>query len=281
MKWDGIRAVTYVAGRTARIRTRNDAEVSASFPELAAHAAALGLDDLILDGEIIAMSAAGVPSFGVLQNRMHVRSPTPALIRNVPVRLVAFDVLHLGADSTLAWPYHRRRDLLAGLPLTGMISVPPHFTEDGPAAEQVSAELGLEGVVAKQLDSVYRPGVRAKTWIKVPRFETVDVVIGGWMPGSGRRAGRIGSLLAGVRRDHRLIFAGAVGSGFTDAELTRLQGLLDALAVDRSPFDNPVPAEYVRQARWVAPRLEGQVRIRNWTADGLFRHPSWRGVCDR
>jgi bifunctional non-homologous end joining protein LigD len=281
MKWDGIRAVTYVAGRTVRIRTRNDREVSSSFPELAGLVATLGLDRLILDGEIVALGATGAPSFGLLQNRMHVRSPSQSLIRSVPVRLIAFDVLHLGADSTLAWPYRNRRELLSGLPLTGAISVPPHFTEDGPAAEQVSAELGLEGVVAKQLASGYRPGVRSKAWIKVPRFEDVDVVVGGWTPGSGRRSGSIGSLLAGVRRDDELIFVGAVGTGFTDADLTRLRGLLDPLRVDSSPFDSPVPPEYVRDARWVLPSVEGHVRIRNWTADGLFRHPSWRGLRTR
>jgi bifunctional non-homologous end joining protein LigD len=282
MKWDGIRAVTYASGRTVRIRSRNDREITASFPELAGLVAAFGLDRLVLDGEIVAMGDTGAPSFGLLQNRMHVRSPTQSLIRNVPVRLIAFDVLHLGPDSTLTWPYRSRRELLAqllaGLPPTEMVSVPPHFTEDGPAAEQVSAELGLEGVVAKQLASVYRPGVRSKAWIKVPRFEEVDVVVGGWTPGSGRRGGRIGSLLAGVRRDGALVFAGAVGTGFTDTELARLRGLLDPLRADSSPFDSPVPAEYVRDARWVRPSLEGHVRIRNWTADGLFRHPSWRGL---
>lgn len=278
MKWDGMRAVLYVAD-TVRILTRNDRDVTSSFPELAARAAALTVGPVILDGEIVACDATGVPDFGLLQGRIHVRTPTARLVRAAPTRALIFDVLHLGAESTLRLPYHHRRALLAGLGLDSEeFGVPPHYTDDGAVVQTAAEQFGLEGVVAKRLASAYQPGVRSRAWIKVPRFETVEVIVGGWTPGADRRRGLIGALLVGTRSHHRLIFAGAVGSGFSDAELIRLAGLLAPLQVDSSPFDTPVPHEYARHAVWVKPLLGGEARFRNWTADGLLRHPSWRGL---
>ena len=259
--------------------SRNDRDITGSFPEIAARAAALGIGPVILDGEIVALDQNGVPSFSILANRMHVRSPTPGLLRAVPVRLFAFDLLHAGTEPTLSLPYARRRELLEAVGLDrGEITAPPAFTGDGTSVQAAAEKLGLEGVVAKRLTSSYQPGTRTRAWIKVPRHETVDVLVGGWTPGAGRRQGRIGALLVGVQRSNGLVFAGAVGTGFTDTELARLQTVLSPLRISSSPFANLVPKEYARDAIWVAPRLAGEVRIRNWTSDELLRHPSWRGV---
>lgn len=274
-KWDGIRAVLYVDD-PVRILTRNDHDVTGRFPRIAAHAARLGVP-MVLDGEIVALDPAGRPDFGVLTGHTQWGAPGPRWRRARPAQMFAFDVLYHGDRSLLALPYVRRRALLDDLGLTGgPISAPPAFTGDGPSVWAAAGELGLEGVVAKRLDSAYHPGVRTRAWIKVPRLETVDVMVGGWTPGAGRRTGRIGALLVGIPAPEGLLFAGAVGTGFTDAELARLQRLLATLRIDTAPFANPVPAEYARHATWVTPRVTGQVRYRNWTPEGLFRHPSWR-----
>jgi bifunctional non-homologous end joining protein LigD len=279
-KWDGIRAVLYISD-TVRILTRNDRDVTTSFPEVAARAITLPGRPLILDGEIVALGTTGAPSFDLMLSRIHVRSPSKQLLSAVPVRLLTFDLLHRQGDSTLAMTYQHRRELLADVDLgTEEISAPPYFT-DGPALQAAAEEMGLEGVVAKQLASTYRPGVRTRAWIKVPRFDTIEVLVGGWTPGAGQRRGRIGAVLVGIRRGRALIFAGAVGSGFGEAALAELEALLAPLQVSTSPFANPVPYEYARRAVWVSPRLAGEVRFRNWTADGLLRHPSWRGLRTR
>jgi bifunctional non-homologous end joining protein LigD len=156
--------------------------------------------------------------------------------------------------------------------------VPPSFS-DGPATYAAAKENQLEGVVAKRLDSFYVPGRRVDTWVKTPLWRRQEVVIGGWSVGEGNRSGSFGSLLVGVYDDAgRLGYAGRVGSGFDDAALRRLRGLLDPLERPTSPFDQEVPREYARHAHWVAPELVGEAEFRRWTSDGRLWHPVWCGL---
>jgi len=132
--------------------------------------------------------------------------------------------------------------------------------------------------VAKRLDSVYRPGRRADTWLKVKNLRTQEVVIGGWKPGEGRREGTIGSLLLGIPGDDGLRYAGKVGTGFTQSSLRELQRLLGPLEAETTPFAGTIPTADARQAHWVAPEVVGEVRFAEWTRDGRLRHPAWRGL---
>jgi bifunctional non-homologous end joining protein LigD len=143
----------------------------------------------------------------------------------------------------------------------------------------VSRERGLEGVLAKRHDSPYLPGRRSPTWTKVKHLRMQEVVVGGWSPGQGRREGGIGSLLLGVPDgDGRLIYAGHVGTGFSDRALADLGAQLRADEVDESPFAEPVPRVHARHAHWVRPRLVGEVVFSEWTREGAMRHPVWRGL---
>jgi bifunctional non-homologous end joining protein LigD len=143
---------------------------------------------------------------------------------------------------------------------------------------RAAVEQGLEGVVAKRLDSVYRPGRRTDTWLKVKNLRTQEVIIGGWKPGEGRRAGTIGSLLLGIPGDDGLTYAGKVGTGFTGAALKELQHQLAPLEVSAPPFVDRVPAADAKLAHWVSPEVVGEVRFAEWTRDGRLRHPAWRGL---
>ncbi len=137
---------------------------------------------------------------------------------------------------------------------------------------------GLEGVVGKTLASAYHPGQR-RDWIKIKNIRHAEVIIGGWSPGQGRRAGTIGSLLLGVPdHDGQLRYAGHVGTGFTQAMLTDLENQLRPLRRDTSPFTSPVPAPHARGGHWVQPRLAGEVAFTEGTPDQILRHPSWRGL---
>ena len=279
MKWDGVRLVLYIAGGRVRALTRNERDVTSTYPELHALAASLGTRQLILDGEIIATDANGRISFGALQPRMHVARPGKSLLATVPVTYLAFDVLHLDGVSLLDTPYSERREALEGLNLRGPYwSTPPHFAGGGEDAVATSRAQGLEGVVAKRLSSKYLPAKRTRDWLKVKNVRTQEVVVGGWRPGAGRREGKIGSLLLGVPGPDGLAYVGHVGTGFTDAVLDDLTTRLRRTERKSSPFATALPRPHAKDARWVTPRLVGEVQFGEWTTDGLLRHPSWRGL---
>lgn len=279
-KWDGIRAVVAVAGDRVRITTRNANDVTAAYPDLVA-----GMSSdrpLLLDGEIVASDVAGRPDFGLLQQRMHVRAPGARLVEDVPVSYYVFDLLTDGDESLVALTYDERRarlDALGGQPWP-RVSVPASFTGVGGAQMlQVARGHGLEGVVAKRRDARYEPGRRSAHWTKTALLRTQEVVVGGWSPGSGRRSSTLGSLLLGARDEHdRLRFLGHVGTGFTEAMLRDLLARLEPLRRADSPFDETVPREHARRARWVDPQLVGEVEFRTLTADGRLRHAAWRGL---
>jgi bifunctional non-homologous end joining protein LigD len=280
-KWDGVRAVVYVEGGRPRVLSRNDRDVTASYPELRELAAGLGARQAVLDGEIVAMDEGGRPSFSALQARMHVTNAAQVkrLTTATPITYLVFDVLHLDGRSLLDLPYAERRDLLESLALSGRSwQTPPWFRGGGAAVLAASKEQGLEGVVAKRLDSHYFPGRRSDCWLKVKNLRTQEVVIGGWKPGEGRRKGALGSLLLGVPTGGGLGFVGHVGTGFTDAMLRDLGARLAELSRDDSPFATAVPREHARDAHWVEPELVGEVAFSEWTRDGRLRHPAWRGL---
>jgi len=280
MKWDGVRAVVYVDHGSVRVLTRNDREVVATYPELRGLGEFFGDRTVVLDGEVVAFDEQGRPSFGQLQQRMHVQRPTPSLRDLVPVTFFAFDLLYLQGRSLLGQPYADRRAALESLDLDGARwATPPAFEGDGAAALAASHAQGLEGVIAKRRDSAYEPGRRSGAWIKVKHIRAQEVVIGGWKAGEGRRAGGIGSLLLGVHDEEgRLVFAGHVGTGFTVRMLDDLASRLRPLERKTSPFADEVPRQHARHAHWVTPRLVGEVVFTEWTKDGRLRHPSWRGL---
>jgi bifunctional non-homologous end joining protein LigD len=281
MKWDGVRAMVYLDGEGTRILTRNDREVASTYPELRGLGdGALGAGGAVLDGEIVAFDSHGRPSFGELQARMHVLRPSAELIARVPVTFLVFDVCFLAGESLLRTPYVERRAALEGLGLDGSRwATPPAFDGDGAAALAASISQGLEGVLAKRRDSVYEAGRRSRSWVKVKHVRMQEVVVCGWQPGGGRREGGIGSLLLGVHDDEgRLVYAGHVGTGFTDRMLDDLMARLRPIERKTSPLATEVPRAQAKDAQWVSPQLVGEVVFSEWTRDGRMRHPVWRGL---
>jgi bifunctional non-homologous end joining protein LigD len=281
MKWDGVRALIRVDGGRITVVSRNGRDVTVSYPEVRALGEELGSSQVLLDGEIVSFDADGRPSFGKLQQRMHVASAVSArrLAASDPAVFLAFDLLHLDGRSLLDLPYEQRRELLTGLELDGEFwQTPPAFAGSGSAAVHASQEQGLEGVVAKRISSRYTPGRRSAEWVKVKNIRTQEVVIGGWSPGRGRRAETIGALLLGLPGDGGLRYIGQVGTGFTQQILDDLLARLSRLTRKTSPFKPDVPRADARDAIWVTPRLVGEVAFSEWTADDRLRHPSWRGL---
>jgi bifunctional non-homologous end joining protein LigD len=280
MKWDGVRAVAYVAHGELRLVSRNDREISVSYPELFGLPAAIGVHEAVMDGEIVAMDARGRPDFGLLQSRMHVVDIAKArkLAEGTPVCYLLFDLLQVDGRSALSLPYGERRDLLEQLDVDGdHLLVPPAFDGDPADALAASLEQGLEGVVCKRLDSMYLPGRRSPAWVKVKHLRMQEVVVIGWEPGQGRRDGAVGALLLGVHVDGVLRYAGQVGTGFSERTLADLRARLLPLQAATSPAAG-VPSDQARQAVWVRPELVGEVVYSEWTRDHRLRHPSWRGL---
>ena len=283
IKWDGVRLLAYVEDGRVCLQSRNMRDVTPQYPELHGLGAALGGRSAVLDGEVVAFDEAGRPSFQRLQQRMHVTAEGAlrGLVQSVPVAYMAFDLLHLDGRSTMALPYVERRRLLGALELAGARwQTPAYHVGDGAALLDATRTKGLEGVIAKRLDSRYEPGRRSACWLKIKNWCRQEVVIGGWMPGEGGRSGRLGALLAGHYEAGALRYAGRVGTGFTEAELARLGGLLAPLRRDTCPFDPPPPAPVRRLAVWVEPRLVAEVAFSEWTDAGTLRQPAYKGLRD-
>lgn len=303
LKWDGVRALVY--GETdaaARVCARRGDDVSDRYPELAQLGARLGGRAAILDGEVVAFDEDGAPSFGLLQRRMGLTDAARIRRRaaETPVTYVAFDLLWLDGSSLLGEPYEHRRERLAALELDGPSwQTPRHHLGDGEALLEAVRERGLEGVVAKRLASPYRPGRRSADWVKVQNRRRQELVIGGWMPGEGARRRQVGSLLVGywdstpqeaerLGRPQRLVYAGGVGTGFTQQILEQLTARLAPLDRETSPFEagwDP-QVKYAARARergglrWCEPELVCEVEFTQWTHEDTLRAAAFKGLRD-
>ncbi len=278
MKWDGIRALATVRDGSVTLRSRNDNDLTVQYPELRELGDRAGVDG-VFDGEIVALDDRGRPSFQLLQNRMGLTKSreVEAARRETPVRLLLFDVLEAdGHELTRLGCDARRQALETVVEPGGAIDVPPAYQGDLARAMADSAEQGLEGVVAKKRTSKYAEGRRSEAWLKLKHHATQEVVVGGWKPGSGRRAGGVGSLLLGVPGPDGLEYVGKVGTGFRDRDLDEIGATLAALERKTSPFVD-VPRPDARDAHWVTPKRVGEVEFAEWTSDGRLRQPSWRG----
>jgi bifunctional non-homologous end joining protein LigD len=278
-KWDGMRAVVYVDGGRLRILSRGDQDLTENFPELRPLGEALGSYQSILDGEIVVFDESGRPNFEILQPRMH---PGASRRRrgSEPERasFLIFDLLHFDGHSSLELPYRDRRALLESLELNGsQYATPAYFVDSGQAVMTAAMEAGLEGVVAKRLDSPYQPGRRTDQWRKIKVTRAQEVVIGGWTKGKGSR-GTIGSLLLGIPGPDGLEFVGRVGTGFSQQVLTDLESRLSSSVRKTSPFTIALTRIEAPDPTWVTPKLVGEVAYREWTSAGRLRHPTWRGL---
>jgi bifunctional non-homologous end joining protein LigD len=280
VKWDGIRTVLFCDHGHLSLQGRNFTDFTPRYPEIRELARRLGARRVILDGEVVAFDEAGRPSFERLQARMHLASDSAVRrrMRDTPVTYVAFDLLYLDGRSTLSLSYEQRRYVLDALELEGPAwRAPAYHRGEGSALLAATRELGIEGVVAKRLDSPYDPGRRSSGWVKVKNVCEQDVVIGGWTPGEGGRSAHLGALAVGVMEDGKLRYAGKVGTGFTESTLTLLTRELKPLQRADSPFEGRQPP---KGTRFVEPRLVARVELREWTKSGTMRAPSFKGLRD-
>ena len=267
-KWDGYRLLVEADHGEVRLRSRSGRDITNEFPQLDSLADELTDHHVVLDGEVVALDASGVPRFSEMQNRA----------RATRIEFRAFDLLYLDGRSLLRAKYRDRRKLLETLAAGGGLNVPDLLPGDGAEALDYSRKHQWEGVIAKKRDSSYQPGRRSASWVKDKYWNTQEVVIGGWRAGEGGRSSGIGSLLMGIPAADGLHFAGRVGTGFTERDLASLKKTLAPLHTDDSPFDARLSTQDAKGVTFVQPTLVGEVRYSEWTSDGRLRQPSWRGL---
>ena len=270
-KWDGFRALVTISGGQAKLTSRNGNDLTDRFRP-AARAAELGTRsaDAVLDAEICALDDSGSSRFSLLQEG------SGTLV------LVVFDVLEVDSEPLIELPLSERRKRLERLidPSRGGIVVSPQF-DDGEALLAAAEEQELEGVVAKRIDSRYQPGRRSADWHKMKVRQSQEVVIAGYTKGQGRRSlGGFGALVVGVQEAGGLRWAGNVGTGFDEAEIERLLGLMKPLVRPDSPFAETPKMPRVRRSDvvWVEPRLVAEVEFAEWTHEGRLRAPVYLGI---
>ncbi len=267
-KFDGYRLLVYADHRGLRLQTRNGRDVTAEYPQLQPLAETLADHDVVLDGEVVALDSAGVPSFSAMQNRTGATR----------IEFWAFDILRLDGRWLQRVAYRDRRRVLEAFAEATGLTVPALIDGDGAEALAYSRKRKWEGVVAKKWDSLYLPGQRSSAWIKDKNWNTQEAVVGGWRKGEGGRSSGIGALLLGVPDADGLRFIGRVGTGFTEKELASLKAILAPLHTDESPFRPALPPAEAKDVTYVRPELVGEVRYGHVTSDGRLRHPSWRGL---
>jgi bifunctional non-homologous end joining protein LigD len=289
LKWDGYRMQGRVKDGTVRLFSRRGLDVADRFPELAGPPDWLDASEAILDGEVVALDAAGQPNFGLLQARNRIGRPhgrddggggggdpehgaeggAPTIVWEV------FDLLYLDGRSLLDVPLDERKRLLQSiLRASPRVRYAGHVVGDGEEFYGAISEMGLEGMVAKLRTGRYESGRRSTTWLKVKRRSEQEFVVGGWTPREGA-PDDLGALLLGVYDEGRLLFAGKVGTGFDARTRRDLLASMEPLVRPASSFHHP-PRE--AGCTWVEPLLVVRVEFAEWTADGHLRAPSYKGI---
>jgi bifunctional non-homologous end joining protein LigD len=276
LKWDGMRAMVHVAEDAMTIRSASGRDTTRAFPEL--HE----LGDLVpagtvLDGEAVVM-VDGVPSFRALQHRIHVDKPSPSLLAEYPIQVVLFDLLWFDGHDIRALPFQNRRAALDHTMENGRAWTLSVLSAGSPQSLfDLAAEHRLEGVMCKRLDSPYVSG-RSAHWRKIKVRPRTDMVIGGWVGGSGALQGRIGSVVVGVAEGGGFRCAGAVGSGITEVDRTRMA----AAFVERftPPFTNPelMTGRIGDTITWVEPELVAEVGFSRWDDGQPLWQPTFHGL---
>jgi bifunctional non-homologous end joining protein LigD len=268
-KLDGYRIGCRIdAGRVDLISRRSN-DWTASFPAVRDAAKLLPVKNVLIDGEVAVVEPSGRTSFQELQNAFE-RGAAPHVV------YFAFDLLFLDGENLMRLPLEERKarlETLLGGKRTGPIRWVSHIIGRGPDVFAAARAHGLEGIVSKRRDGPYRPGKRDTSWQKTKCVQRQEFVIGGFTDPEGSREG-IGALLLGYYDDGRLVYAGKVGTGFTQALALELRRALGGIEQDECPFAERPPED----AHWVAPKLVGEVMFTEWTGDGTLRHPSFKGL---
>jgi bifunctional non-homologous end joining protein LigD len=264
IKWDGYRAIAFIAGGKVRLVSRNQNDLTAQYPELQSVPSFIKAETAVLDGEIAALDEQGRASFSLMQQRTGIRAGgrRTASRQDISVLYYVFDLLYLDGCDLRRVSLEKRKDLLAKITsLDGPVRYSDHFPQ-GKALFDVAKQKGLEGILAKRRSSAYEER-RAREWLKIKITQTVDCVVGGYTDPEGSRS-YFGSIVLGLYdKNGDLIHVGQAGTGFDEATLKQVWQALKKLVTKRSPFPHGVEA--LRTVHWVKPELVAEIKFTEWT----------------
>jgi bifunctional non-homologous end joining protein LigD len=265
IKWDGYRAIAFIADGKLRLVSRNQNELTERFPELKDLPKFVHAESAILDGEVVALDDRGRASFTLMQQRTGFRpgGRRGAAKAEVPVLYYAFDLLYLDGYDLRKLPLENRKKKLASLLITGdSVRYSDHYEKQGKALFEMARAKGLEGILAKKRDSIYVER-RTAEWLKIKITHRLEAVIGGYTEPEGSRA-HFGSIVLGLYdQQGRLIHVGQAGSGFDQASLDEVWKLLKKRETKKNPFHDEVEA--LRKVYWVKPELVAEIEFSEWT----------------
>jgi len=273
VKWDGIRALACVDSEGTVLYSRNGKDISQRYPELAL-TSYLKRVPAVLDGEIVVVQN-GLPSFRTLQTRDCLQDPHKirAAARNIPAIYMVFDILSLEGKDLTGLPLIKRKELLQGMVLDGSnFVISQHVLEAGKGLFELAKAKGLEGVMAKRLDSPYQAGKRSSYWLKFRNVKSMSCIICGYVPGRGVRT-RLGSLILGVYENEELVYIGKVGSGLGRTEIDYLLNRFTQLIRHKCTFSR---SPSLKDAVWLEPCVVCEV---SYLEKGeVLRHPTFLGL---
>jgi len=283
VKFDGFRALALRGGAETRILSRNAKDLGKKFPEVRDSIAALDVQDVIIDGEIVALDEKGRSSFQALQG-FDMGQERP------PIVFYAFDLLRLNGKDLRNLPIEERKAKLEELlkPPSGVIRYSVSFTKDIPKLLDLARKLGLEGLIGKRSGSRYEAGKRTGAWVKIKLHQEQEFVIGGYTEPEGARK-YFGALLVGFYEGKKLKFCGRVGTGFSERLLRSLFLDLHKIRVEECPFanlpaagrsrwDQGLTTAQMKRCHWVQPALVCQIKFTEWTRDDRLRQPVFLGI---
>ena len=279
-KLDGVRALAFLRGGQVALRSRRGTLITRQYPGIASELARRQEGEAVVDGEIVALNEQGVPDFERLQQRLHLTRPEDIARRDleIPAVYFAFDLIYLNGRDLRGLPLSQRKALLwQALDQSQHVRYLDHMEGEGEEFFRAAAAMGIEGIIAKRKASTYRAGARSRDWLKIKSTQSQEFVVGGYSEGQGARRDTFGALLLGHHEGDRLLYAGHVGSGFSERQLVELKERLRRLETGRCHFAEAPPTGPA-PFHWVRPELVAQVKFSQWTREGRLRAPVFAGL---
>ncbi len=274
-KLDGVRCLITIENGKTILFSRNENNISNSFPEIQVALEKENYPNLILDGEIVAFDGR-TTSFQKLQGRMHLKDKKRIAESNIDVYLYLFDILYFEQFDVTDLPLKSRKKVLKkAIKWKSPIRFTPHKNEKGKEFLKEACKKAWEGLIAKDSEATYVHS-RSKSWLKIKCSQGQELVIGGFTEPQGERIG-FGALLVGYYKKGELLFAGKVGTGFDDAFLKKWRKNFDKIRMEKSPFKNYQDSKQGKN-HWIKPKYVGQFGFSEWTKSNKLRHPRFLGM---
>jgi len=274
-KFDGIRILAFCKGKSVTLFSRNKISQNDTYPEVVQALQKLNVH-CILDGEVVAFTKNKVTSFEKLQKRLMAIDLESALKNNVSVFYYVFDMMYLDGYDITQLPLLERKELLKQLiTAQSIVRFTAHKNEKGTALRLAACKKGWEGIMGKKADSTYQHK-RSRDWLKFKCINEQELVIGGYTDPQGMRDG-FGALLIGYFAKNEFLYAGKVGTGYSEATIKLLYGKLKKLESKKCYFkdDESLPTKNVH---WVKPQLVAQIGFMEWTSHNKLRHARYLGL---